>query len=185
MISRRGGGEFVDRREQINRTHAIVFDDDCTLGEGHLEPSREARISRSGCFEIADCATGEFERRDDGVFDFDIVQSGFRFRPDSRDVTKQPQQQVDGMYSLIHQCAAAVERPGSSPARALVILGRSVPTHGSRYKNWLSQITIVDCFLELDDVRSRAILKEHAEFYSRFLTCVDQSIGALSSYVDG
>src|SRR5262249_5350769 len=73
----------------------------------------------------------------------------------------------------------------SSPARALVILRRSVPTHGSRYKNWLSQITIVDCFLELDDVRSRAILKEHAEFYSRFLTCVDQSIGALSSYVDG
>ena len=64
------------------------------------------------------------EHGDDGVLDFDGMQRRDRFRVNTTHIAEQPQQQIGRVDPLVHQRAAAVERPCAAPARLRWSSGR-------------------------------------------------------------
>ena len=67
------------------------------------------------------------------VFNFDIfVDARLAARGDFRHIARQPQQKVNRVHALIHERAAAIERPGATPSGARVVLLRAPPGNVGR-----------------------------------------------------
>src|SRR5690348_10688798 len=80
------------------------------------------------------------------------------------------------MNPLIHQGAAAVQRPGAAPARVRVIFRRAIPLDAGRRQKGLPEFSRAEEFFESDQARGNAVLEEDAEFNARALTRSDQGV---------
>jgi hypothetical protein len=98
--------------------------------------------------------------------------------------TGQPQQQIDGVYALVHQRAAAIERPRAAPARAFVVGRRPIPFHARTRENRRAEPSRIHERFQAGDVRFQPILEDDAERHACGVCRRDQIAGARHGHVD-
>ena len=125
--------------------------------------ARVAGIRRRCRFEDAERAARELDDRRGRVFDLDRMQPRRRPRGHLRHGAEQPVQQVDRVDALIHQRAAAVERPRAPPARRRVVFRRTEPPDAPRREDRRAHTPRRNHRLHRRDVGLEAILEEHAD----------------------
>jgi hypothetical protein len=118
---------------QVGSDDPVMFKNERALGAGQLDAPSEAGVDGCRRLQRAEGPAAEFERGDDRVLHLDVVERRDGPGVDALDIAHQPQQQVDCVHPLIHQCPAAVQGPRAAPARAAVILRRAIPLHSTRY----------------------------------------------------
>ena len=105
---------------QIDRRKVVAVEHDGPVRAGQFEPPRIAGIGGSSpprwC--RARRSRTRSARPTCPPLRLRAASSSFS-RPRDANRAEQPQQQVHGVHALVHQRAAAVERPCSAPARAL------------------------------------------------------------------
>src|SRR5215470_17966469 len=89
------------------------------------------------------------------------------------------------MNTLVHQGATTIQCPGASPARIAVVLRRTIPLHPRIHDQRPAQPAFLNQVAQATDILLEPILKNHSELYSSMLACRDESIGALSTDING
>src|SRR6266699_293058 len=190
-----GGGAlvFVDgggfnggwSASEIGGNDVVVLEDDGAFGAGDFHAARVAGIGGGGRVENAQGAASKFENGGGGVFGFDLVKKRADTGLDANAVTEQPQEQVDGVDTLIEQGAAAVESERAAPARISVVLRRAIPLHAGVHYEGPAEKALVEPALEFANVRLHAILKNHTELDFGLSRGCDEGVGACRADFDG
>ncbi len=181
----RGGFGGGRRGAKISGDDAVVFDDDCAFGAGDFDTAGIAGIGGSGGVEDAESAAGKFEDGGSGVFGFDLVKKCAGTGLHTSDVTKQPEEQVNGVDTLIDQGAATVKRECAAPARIGVVLGRAIPHHASVDDDRPAEEALIEPAFELTNVRLGAVLKDDAKLDVGLFCGFDEGVGARGADFNG
>ena len=96
------------------------------------------------------------------VFRFNLMELGGRQRLHARNVSEQPEQQINRVNALIDQRAAAVQCQRAAPTRIRIVLGWPIPFHARVHQQNLPQLAAIDPILQSADVRLHPVLKNHA-----------------------
>lgn len=86
---------------EICRDDAVMLENNSAFGPGDFDTPRVAGIRGGGSMENSKRAAGKFECGDGGVFGFDFMQHSCSSRLHANDITKQPEQQIDSVDTLI------------------------------------------------------------------------------------
>jgi hypothetical protein len=94
------------------------------------------------------------------------------------DIAEEPEEQVDGVYALIDERAAAVERESAAPAGVGVILGRAIPLHASVDEEDFAKEILIEPGFELANVGLGAVLKKNSKADMGGICGGDERVGA-------
>ena len=164
----------------------VFFLDHCRTGcSVDLYPFQVAGI-RGGCrLDRSERAVFEAERGDGGILNFNPFMGQ---KPGDRGQLlhrpHQPEEQVDRVDRLIHQRAAAVERPGAAPAAAVVILLGPVPFDDGVPQSQLAEPLRVDRLFQLGAGRVEAARKDGREGHSRLVARVDDPVAPFECHFE-
>src|SRR5215471_10003510 len=100
------------------------------------------------------------------------------------DAAEQPQQEIDGVNTLIHKGSASVEVPRSAPVRSTVILWRAIPLHPCVHEDRFSDSAGLYELFEFSQVRFCAVLENYTKLDSGFPARMDESINSIESDID-
>ena len=184
IVIRRGRAADGLGIPEVGRQDAILLENHGALGAGDLHASRISRVGGSRRLDNAQGAAGKLKNSDRGVFRFNGVQRGCRPRLHSNYIAQQPQQQIQGMHGLIDQCAATIQRDGSPPARAAVVVRRSIPFHFGIGLERSAQDSSPDPLTQFANARFHAVLKHDAKFYPSAVRCFDEFVRAPGADID-
>src|SRR5262249_39800561 len=149
-----------------------------------LEAPRIAGVDRRRRLEDSEGPVGELEKRYEGVLCFDVMQRRGHAGLHVRRISKQPDQQIDCVYSLVDECAAAVKRQSAAPTRLRIIFWGTIPLHPGIGQDWPPEHPGVDQPLQAAKTRLETILEKHSQLDTRFLRFPNQAVGALRRDVD-
>src|SRR5262249_13908814 len=114
----------------------------------------------------SDRAVSELDSCHAGIFGLDLVKCRSCNRLHAINVAEKIEQQIDRVYTLIHQCSATVKAQRAPPFRIFVILRRAVPLHGSLNKKDAPKLARSNPIAQAEDVGFQAVLKDDSELDS-------------------
>ena len=142
----------------------------------NLKPRILGRIDTGSSLNNAHRAIVVLHNRQGGILHNDIVELRFYHRTDAFDSAHKPGDQIDAMYTLVHQRAAAIVFPGGAPACAFIIFPRAIVFQIGVRNQDLAEHTALQRFLYLHRNRLKPALEHTAHFHAGFFYGFNQPV---------